>query len=101
MRQQSQTPDAKARKYLTLCLQELARHGQRPVAEALGVHESTISRIKEADLERLCRLVARLGLKIVPADMKCYRPEDIEPYIQSAKQHMTRLHSAEQLVWEE
>lgn len=97
----SQGHDEKARKFASLLLQRLASVGQRAAAEALGVHESTISRIKENELERYCQLVSSLGLKVVPADMKCYRPADIDPYIQLAKQHMTTLHSAEQLVWED
>lgn len=91
----------KARKFLSLCLQQLASVGQRSAAESIGVHESTISRMKEGELERYCKLIEALGLKVVSQDMKCYRPADIDPYIQLAKQHMSRVTSAEQLVWED
>lgn len=91
----------KARKYFSLALQKLASVGQRAAAESLGVHESTVSRMKESELERCCKLFANLGLKVVDSEMKCYRPQDIDPYIQLAKQHMERVRSAEQLVWED
>ena len=64
---------------------------------ALGVTGATISRHKDQDLERSCQIIAALGLKVVPVDMKCYRPEDIDPYIQIAKQHMAMMNSIEQL----
>jgi hypothetical protein len=93
--------DTKSRKYLSLTLQQLASVGGRAAAAAIGVHESTVSRMKDGELERYCRLVEALGLKIVSQEMKCYRPADIDPYIQLAKRHMEQVNSAEQLVWED
>lgn len=92
---------SKARKYLSLVLQQLSSVGGRTAAAAIGVDESTVSRMKEGQLERYCKLMAALGIKLVPAEMKCFRPEDIDPYIQLAKRHMEQVNSAEQLVWDE
>lgn len=73
--------DAMTREFLSTVLQRLASVGQRTVAEGLGVSESTVSRMKEGELERLCRMLALLGLRLVPAEAKCHPPE----YIQALK----------------
>lgn len=82
-------------------MRALASVGQRNVAEEIGVHESTVSKWKGEDLERLASILAALDLKVVPVTMKCYRPEDIEPLIALARQRMQALRSADQLAWED
>lgn len=72
MSESSATLDPRTRKTLALILQGLARHGQKPVAEALGVSEATVSRMKDADLERFARLLTAIGMKPVPVEAKCY-----------------------------
>lgn len=91
----------KARKFEALILQRLARVGQAPCAEVMKVSVSTISRLQSDHLSNLVQLIDAIGLKVVPAEMKCYRPQDIDPYIQIAKQHMARINGAESLQWEE
>lgn len=91
----------KARKFETLLLQRLASVGQRPVADALSVSESTVSRLKEGAISQFSSLLPLLGLKVVPIEMQCYRPEDINPLIHLAKRHMENLNSADQLRWED
>jgi len=91
----------KARKYDGLILQRLASTGLRRVADAIGVSESTVSRMKDGSITQFCQMLPPLGLKLVPVEMQCYLPEDINPYIHLAKQHMRTLHSAEQLRWED
>lgn len=91
----------KARKFEVLLLQRLATVGQNSVADALKVSDSTVSRLKEEAVSRFCQMLPVLGLKLVPAEMQCYLPEDIDPYIQLAKQHMRGMHSAQQLRWED
>lgn len=88
-------------RYESLILRQMTSFGQRPIAGVLGVDESTVSRLKQGSITTLCQVLEIIGLKVVPADMQCYRPEDINPYIQLAKQHMSTLHSAEQLRWED
>lgn len=97
----SPTAEERSRKATSLVLQRLAPDGtQRNLAQVFGVSESTVSRMKE-QIEPVMRLVAQLGLKVVPIEMKCYRPDDIEPYIQIAKQHMRKVENADHLVWDE
>ncbi len=65
-KQLSQEQNARAREFEALILQQLASVGQRAVAEAVGVNESTVSRWKEGDIERWCKVLALLGLQLVP-----------------------------------
>jgi Bacteriophage CII protein len=88
-----------ARKGFAFLLQRLASVGQAPIAEALGVSEATVSRIKNDDLERVCLLIALLGGKIVPFTVKCYAPSVIEPLLALAKQRMAQIDSVAQLEW--
>lgn len=61
-----------SRKNLSAILQALASAGQAPVAKAVGVSESTISRLKSNDLEMFCKVLAALNLKCVNANHKVY-----------------------------
>ena len=90
----------RARKWLQLILQELAARGGAPVADEMGVSISTVSRLKD-HLPNACALLDTLGLKVVPQQMKCYQPQDIDPLLHFAKRYMASLESADNLVWEE
>lgn len=48
-------------------MQRLASVGQKTVADAIGLSESTVSRWKEGDIERWCKVIALLDLQLVPA----------------------------------
>lgn len=89
-----------SRKITTQLLQALSEEGQKPSAEAIGVSEATISRVKQ-HLEDTIKLQRALGFKVVSRDLKCYKPEDIQPYIDLAKQRIAQLECATQLEWEE
>jgi len=68
--------DARTRKTFTILLRALASVGQRATADALGVSETTISRMKsDGDLERFSRLLTVLGFKPVPVASKVVTPE--------------------------
>jgi hypothetical protein len=47
------------------------------------------------------RLLALLGLKVVPADARCYRDNEIEAVFQLARSGMSRMESVRELEWEE
>lgn len=95
-------PDERARKATSLVLQRLSPAGtQCNVAVGLGVSESTISRIKE-HIEPVMRLCAQLGLKVVPVEMRCYAPEDLEAVFRLAKSAISKAESANDLLrWDE
>lgn len=92
---------ARARKNEALILQRLASEGQAPVAEALEVSESTVSRFKDGDIARFARLLAVLGLKATPQEYKCYKPEYIEWLLQGARIGVGSLRSSNDLLDEE
>lgn len=54
--------DARAREFESLILNRLLSVGQKTVADAIGVSESTVSRWKEGEIERWCKVLALLGL---------------------------------------
>ena len=95
------TPAERARKMQSLvlrCLQEPGR--QVAIATTLGVSESGISRLKNDHLENLCLMLAYAGLKIVPAEARCYETKDVDAMIHLAKQRMEQIEGAESLAWE-
>lgn len=57
---------ARAREFEALILSQLASVGQRSLAEAVGVNESTVCRWKDGDIERWSKVLALLGLQVVP-----------------------------------
>src|SRR6187455_3225511 len=83
----------RARKNQSVILSGLLRHGQVHVAAAVGVHETTVSTFKSEQVERFAKMLAAMDLKIVPTEMKCYRPDDIEPLLKLAQQHLRRVTS--------
>lgn len=69
-----------ASKNTAALLHALAASCQKRVADSMGVHESTISRMKSpgGDIESFASLAAALGLKLVGADEQTYRPDVIK-----------------------
>lgn len=74
----SQDPGARAREIESLILRRLSSVGQRQVAEAVGISESTVSRWKEGEIERWSKVLALLGLQVVPDEARCHPAEYIE-----------------------
>lgn len=68
----SQELDALARNNAQLILQGIADKGCEPIADALGCDKSTVSRLKEEQLFRICKLMALLNLRVVDADVRVY-----------------------------
>lgn len=90
----------RSRAYESLILQRVAKVKQTSIAEFMGTSEATVSRLIK-DLDKICDFLASVEVKAVPLELKCFRVEDIEPYIQLAKRHTEGVESAEQLVWED
>lgn len=59
-------------------LRALASTGQKAAGELVGKSETWVSRWKSDDMKSCADLLAALGLKVVPAENKCYAPEYIE-----------------------
>lgn len=92
----AQQADA-ARKIEALMLQGLAANGQKNVAQALGLSESTVSRWKDGDLYKMALSLVAMGLKAVPADAEMIRREDLQALIHGHQEWAKSL-SAAQLV---
>lgn len=90
----------RSRKAECLVLRRLASVGQVHVAEALNVSESTVSRMKEGARQWIDLLDA-CGLKVVPADMQCYREDSLQAILTLARQRMEQLQTPDQLQWDE
>lgn len=91
----------KSRKFHSLALQTISRVGQNEIAKLIGTSETTVSRHIAAELERACQVLAAAGLKVVPADMRCYPEDQIEALFTLAKARLKAMESAEKLIFEE
>lgn len=89
-----------ARKSQTLILQRLASVGQVTVGRALDKSETWVSRWKSEDSESCAGLLAAIGLKVVPAEHKCYPVEYIEHLRYFARIGMAQERPPE-LDWQE
>lgn len=96
----SPTLDAHARKNEQIVLRSLASVGQAHVAEHLSVNESTVSRWKDGDIGRFCRMLTLLGLKITPQHYRCYDEPTLQAMLTLARQRMEQLDGVEKLRWE-
>lgn len=95
----SPTPLEKARKAHSALLQALQEGGkQGAIAVALGVSDSTVSRIKTEKVEDALNLLYLAGFKLVPADAKCYPADYVTALHTMARMHMT---AAKSLEWDE
>jgi transcriptional regulator with XRE-family HTH domain len=53
--------------------------GQNELAKAMGVHESTVSRLEGGQGHHdLQRALAHMGLKVVPVGMQCFQPDYVD-----------------------
>ena len=94
----SSLPAETARKGVQLALQHLQEAGKAgAVAVAMGVSDSTVSRIKTERLEECVLLLAHLGLKVVPTDFRCVNPE---AYAFLTSTHARVMREAPQLIWD-
>lgn len=91
----------RARKNEQLILQRLASVGQVTAAAAIGVDESTVSRMKEGKIQQFSELLAVLNLKVVPEGMRCFDPKDIDTLLHQAKRWMEHIGSSDQLEFED
>lgn len=96
----SDIDDAAARRNLQAILQALASAGAAPVATATGVDETTVGRWRDKDIPRFCLMLAVLGIKCVPAAMKCYRPDAIEAIFTLARIQVENA-DPKSLLWDE
>lgn len=70
-------------------LRALASVTQTRLAEMIGVHESTVSKmVTDGSVEKTARFLAAAGLQLVPADARMYDPEYIKSLQVLAVRHL-------------
>lgn len=79
--------------------------GHEQVRCILSCSKSTVSDLAGTEKHRFnfnsaAELLARMGLKVVPAHFRCYNPEDIERIMYFAKKGFEHM-DAETLEWDE
>lgn len=77
-----------ARKTLQVLLQALAQTTLAPVATALNVDESTISRMRSERFPQFVEILTVLDLKLVPAGAKLYDEEDIRALLHLSRKQL-------------
>lgn len=78
MSELSPTIADRARKNHAAILRAVAAAGQTRVAALIGVDDSTVTRLKDGQLERLAAVLAAAGLKVVPEDHQTLAPEYVK-----------------------
>lgn len=92
-------PPERTRKAVQTVLLRLQEAGTASVvAAAMGVSETTVSRIKNDQLEDAVLLLAHLGFKVVASDQKCVHPAAYEFLVES---HRRVVERAPELIWDE
>ena len=93
----SQEQVVRARKNLHFILQRVTSVGNAPIALAVGCDEATISRMRPEKFEQFAQILAVLGLKVVPSEMRCFNERDIEAILHQAKRWMEHVQHVDQL----
>ena len=97
----SLTPVERARKMVQTVLQRLQEPGTGvAISSAMGISESTLSRLKNEHLEPLAQLLAHAGFKIVGAERVCVDPQTYEALTHIASKAMADVQMTRQLLWE-
>jgi len=99
----STTPVERARKISSTVLQRVQRDAsQIAIAAAIGVSESTVSRMLAPDhLDKMSLLLAHAGLKVVPVERVCVDRQMYEAMSRIASRAMADEETAQRLVWED
>ncbi len=88
-----------SRKIERAILHALADHGQAHAAAVMGVSESSVSRMKDDQIEALSRLLAAIGLKVVPAQYKCLDPIKAQAMVTLYEAAMRRITNPVELLF--
>ncbi|RYF76816.1 MAG: XRE family transcriptional regulator [Comamonadaceae bacterium] len=96
-----ETPTARARKIVSHVLQATQRDSsQTAIAAAMGVSESTLSRLLSDHLDKLALVLAHAGLKVAPAESRCFPPDYVDALLLMAKQHINTVQTVRNLEWD-
>lgn len=91
-------PAERARKAVQTVLQSLQEPGTAAgIAVAMGVSETTVSRIKNERIEEALLFLAHLGYKMVPTEYRCVNSAAYEFLTQT---HNRVMQVAPELIWD-
>jgi len=97
----TETAEERARKIVSTVLKATQREAtQAGIASALGVSESTISRLLTDHLEKFAMTLACAGLRVVNSDMRCFPPDYVDALLLMAKQHLSTVQTVRTLEWD-
>lgn len=93
----------RSRKNQATILQAISRTGQQVAADCIGTSVSTVSRWQSSDgtamgLEQIATLLAAIGLKVVPVEMKCFPAHEVAALFTLAKAHLARAQNVESML---
>jgi transcriptional regulator with XRE-family HTH domain len=83
-------PNDLTRQNEALILRSLRDKSQVRIAEALGVSEATVSRLKDEDTPKFAKLLAELDLKVVNASTRTFDPQVVDALRVIARLHLDR-----------
>ena len=94
---------ARAHKFASLLRKRVQEVGQTPVAHAVGVDVSVVSRMfSEGRVDQFCAVLEALGVKVVPAEFRCVRnAEELDHLMFWARRGMDSVKSAADLFEDE
>ncbi|MDP9893217.1 putative XRE-type DNA-binding protein [Variovorax boronicumulans] len=96
---EQEAPVARANKIASSILKATTR-SQSAIAVAMGINESTVSRLMSDHLEKLSLVLAHAGLRVVPVEMRCFPPDYVDALLLMAKQHLRTVESVRTLEWD-
>lgn len=98
---QRTTPLERARKNARIIGKHIDDAGLQPTADFAGISKSTVGAWFNENRDAMGKALAFLGLKVVPATMKCYDPEEVGAIFALARARMRDMRSADDLHFDE
>jgi hypothetical protein len=79
-------------------LKALSNISQVAVASRIGVHESTVCKLKDGDIKKFSAFLAACDLKVVPREYKCIDPKKAQAMVTLYEAAMSKVDTIE-LLW--
>lgn len=96
----SNDPRERARKMESFILRRLQEPGRQvALSTAIGVSESTISRLKNEQLNNFCLVLAHLGMQVIPEDVLAVDEHLAASMLSLAQQGWSQIRTVQDLRW--
>jgi predicted XRE-type DNA-binding protein len=99
MNELSNSMAERSRKIERVILHAIADKGQAAIADGIGTSESTVSRLKDGQIETLSKVLAACGLKVVPSEYKCIDPQKAQAMVTLYEAAMSKIPNTVELLW--